>query len=84
MKIALHSLYWCMKYLLIIVGLLYSLNGFAQRYLTDDFPVLDSIIGSSYGTAIDYESNIQDLLFDFYEPSGDILEKRPLIMMNYE
>lgn len=53
---------------------------YGQRYLTDDFPVLDSIIGGIYGTAVDYQSNNQDLLFDFYEPANDSELKRPLLI----
>lgn len=60
--------------------MIYCINCFSQRYLTDDYLVLDSIIGGTYGTALDYQSNTQNLLFDFYEPANDTLTKRPLII----
>lgn len=69
-----------MKAFTTLIALLFSLNGFSQRYLTDQFPVLDSTIGGIYGTAIDYQSNSQDLLFDFYEPANDTVSERPLVI----
>lgn len=68
------------KSIFIILALLYFFNGYSQRYLTDDFLVLDSIIGGIYGTATDYQLNQQNLLFDFYEPANDTLNLRPLII----
>lgn len=69
-----------MKVVALLLVLLSSYNGFTQRYLTDEFPVLDSIIGGIYGTAINYQSNSQNLLFDFYKPANDVNSNRPLII----
>ncbi|MFK8037918.1 MAG: T9SS type A sorting domain-containing protein [Crocinitomicaceae bacterium] len=69
-----------MKILISILAALLSLNGMSQRYLMDEFPILDSIIGGTYGSSIDYQSNTQNLLFDFYEPLNDTATKRPLII----
>ena len=69
-----------MKKFLTLLALASCLTSYGQRYLTDEFSALDSIIGGIYGTAIDYQSNDQDLLFDFYEPANDTLAKRPLII----
>lgn len=57
-----------------------SLTGYSQRYLTDDYPQLDSIIGYTYGTALNYQGVNQNLLFDFYEPSNDNITDRPLVI----
>lgn len=68
------------KIVTLLFVFIFCFNIYSQRYLTDDYLVLDSIIGGSYGTAVDYQSNNQNLLFDFYEPANDILTKRPLII----
>lgn len=60
--------------------MLLYLTGYSQRYLTDDYPQLDSIIGSTYGTALNSQGVNQNLLFDFYEPSNDNITNRPLII----
>lgn len=64
----------------LIFTLFFYFNSAGQRYLTDDYPNLDSIIGGTYGTSTDYQLNTQNLLFDFYEPKNDILTERPLII----
>lgn len=70
-----------MKFILLLITTsIICLNSYAQRYLTPIFPVLDSTIGGIYGTAINNQAVNQDLLFDFYEPSGDTLLQRPLII----
>lgn len=69
-----------MKKLVLLTLLLFSLSGYSQRYLTDDYPQLDSIIGSTYGTALNYQGISQNLLFDFYEPANDNISNRPLII----
>lgn len=53
---------------------------FSQRYITDEFPLLDSLIGGTYGEAVNYLGENQDLLYDFYAPKDDDLDKRPLII----
>lgn len=69
-----------MKSSLILVLLFCSIQLNSQRYLTDVFSSLDSVIGGVYGTSVDYMSNTQNLLFDFYEPASDTLTKRPLLI----
>jgi DUF1680 family protein/pimeloyl-ACP methyl ester carboxylesterase len=53
----------------------------AQRYLADSFPSVDSIPNISYGSAPTYQQKTQNLLLDFYEPHGDKLTKRPLMVI---
>ncbi|MEN8793182.1 MAG: hypothetical protein ABF294_01850 [Flavobacteriales bacterium] len=60
---------------------LLSVKSFAQRYLT---PVFSSTTVSSniqYGSSTNYRGNTQNLLLDFYEPTGDIATERPLVIM---
>lgn len=52
----------------------------AQRYLTNQFTQVDSIVNISYGSAPDYLGATQTLLLDFFQPNGDLLTKRPLII----
>lgn len=69
-----------MRKLITITLLLSSLTAYSQRYLTDDYAQLDSVIGGVYGTASDYQNITQNLLFDFYEPAHDNITNRPLII----
>lgn len=69
-----------MKKFIILILLFFSINTYAQRYLTSDFTELDSIIGGTYGNAVNYLGNNQDLIFDFYAPGHDTIQKRPLII----
>lgn len=69
-----------MRKLIAITLLLSSLAAYSQRYLTDDYVQLDSVIGGIYGTASDYQNVTQNLLFDFYEPAHDNITKRPLVI----
>lgn len=57
-----------------------NFNTYAQRYLTYVFTDLDSIIGGTYGNAVNHLGNNQNLLFDFYAPTLDPIPKRPLII----
>lgn len=66
--------------IILFILLINTINSYGQRYLTDDFPVIDSIIGGIYGTAVNYQLNNQNLLFDFYEPASDVLTERPLLI----
>lgn len=63
-----------------------------QRYIDDLFSVTTTSNMGPYGTAdalngpfYTNQSNTspQDLFFDFYEPTGDTLSKRPLIIMAF-
>lgn len=65
--------------LLVILSLISSKSS-AQRYLDHTFTSVDSVIGEIYGTATNYKAEEQNLLFDFYSPSGDTISKRPLLI----
>lgn len=69
-----------MRKTLLILILILTTNTYAQRYLTFVYPQVDSIIGGVYGTANNYLSVNQNLLFDFYSPYLDTAQKRPLII----
>lgn len=69
-----------MRKLISFILMFFCLSGYSQRYLTNDFPKLDSIIGGTYGTAPDYQGVPQNLHFDFYGPADDNNSKRPLII----
>ncbi len=71
-----------MKFLPFFIAVLFSCNCSAQRFLTEQFDNLDSTIAGVYGTAIDYQSNTQDLLYDIYAPhkDDDPMDARPLII----
>jgi len=57
-----------------------SLSSFAQRYKDKIFTTVDTTKDVKYGAAMNVAGQMQDLLLDFYEPTGDLLEKRPLII----
>jgi acetyl esterase/lipase len=67
-----------MRKTIAFIFLMHSLS--AQRYLKSVFPDVDVKIAQNYGTALDYRNNSQNLLFDFYSPKNDTLQKRPLII----
>ncbi len=56
----------------------------AQRYLTEVFSEVEVTSNVIYGqnyTVITGTPNMQPLALDFYEPAGDVLEERPLIIV---
>lgn len=63
----------------LLISLLLNIS-FAQRYKTKIFTSADTTFDITYGAAKDYQGVNQDLKLDFFEPSGDVLEKRPLII----
>ncbi len=69
-----------MKAFLFSILFLASSYLFSQRYLTFVYSQIDSVIGASYGNASNYMSVNQSLEFDFYSPSLDTCQKRPLII----
>lgn len=69
-----------MRYLFLLAFFFSSIHLYSQRFLTYEFPQLDSIIGGTYGTAVNYLGENQNLLFDFYAPQDDPGTKRPLII----
>jgi len=56
------------------------INCYAQRYLQPVFSTIDSTLDIVYGSAVNYQGINEVLKLDFYEPSGDIETKRPLII----
>ncbi len=69
-----------MKHIFLIFFLGITTSAFPQRYQTFVYPQVDSIIAGVYGTAPDYLSVNQDLLFDLYSPNLDTAQQRPLII----
>lgn len=69
-----------MKKVIILILFFINFETYAQRYVTDVFTKLDSIIGGTYGNAINYLGNNQNLLFDFYAPGLDTIPQKPLII----
>jgi acetyl esterase/lipase len=70
-----------MKKLVVLLFFISTISyTYAQRYLTYVYPEIDSIIGGTFGTAINHLGDTQNLLFDFYSPSSDTAQKRPLII----
>ena len=59
---------------------LLSVKSFAQRYLTPVFSSTTVSINIQYGSSTNYRGNTQNLLLDFYEPTGDIATERPLVI----
>ncbi len=51
------------------------------RYVWEIFSSVNSIPDIQYGANDDYEGNSQDLFVDFYEPTGDTLAERPLVIL---
>lgn len=68
------------NYAIIIALLLWSLQTKAQRYLTNQFTQVDSIVNIVYGNANNYLGVPEQLKLDFFQPNGDVLTKRPLII----
>lgn len=52
----------------------------AQRYLSPIFSGVNSILNIQYGTNTNYKGLTTNLELDFYEPQGDTLSQRPLII----
>ncbi|MEO6305325.1 MAG: T9SS type A sorting domain-containing protein [Bacteroidia bacterium] len=58
----------------------YSFSSYCQRYLNPVFPSVNYSLNISYGNAVNIFSVNQSLLLDFFEPFGDTVSKRPLIL----
>lgn len=78
------------KQLLFLLLFHFILSGFAQqcnslRYQDTIFHNVTVTSGIYFGTATPFGvlAQPQDLLFDFYEPTGDTLTKRPLIVFQF-
>jgi len=66
-------------FLTFVIGLIFS-NLYSQRFLNPVFSTVTTIPGIIYGNALNVNNISQNLLLDFYEPSGDTMAKRPLII----
>ena len=51
------------------------------RYVWEIFSDVDKTPNILYGSNLDYEGNSIDLYVDFFEPSGDALATRPLVIL---
>lgn len=51
-----------------------------NRYLNDVYPKLNITTDVQFGESTTIGGNVKTLFMDIYEPSGDIAEKRPLIV----
>jgi para-nitrobenzyl esterase len=75
------------KYLLLLLSVALSQFAEAQtgcgngRYQTDIFATVDVTSDITYGQNITLQNQNQVLKLDFYEPQGDILPARPLVIM---
>ena len=52
-----------------------------NRYSTEVFSSVQISYDNIYGESINSEGDTVILLFDYYEPSGDSVEKRPLLIL---
>jgi acetyl esterase/lipase len=52
----------------------------AQRYLNPVFTNVNVYSNITYGAAINIQSQVQTLVLDFYEPNGDTILNRPLLI----
>ena len=74
-----------MKFILPVVLFSLSIRLTAQcdgtRYLNFVFPDTYSTVDVQYGSNINYQGASESLLMDVYEPTGDALDNRPLVIM---
>ena len=54
-----------------------------SRYLTNTFASVKVTQGQSYGSNITYAGINKQLFMDVYEPEGDVLDERPLIVLAF-
>jgi acetyl esterase/lipase len=64
----------------IIVALFFVCTLSAQRYLNPLFSNVNVYSNITYGAAINIQSQVQTLVLDFYEPNGDSVLTRPLLI----
>jgi acetyl esterase/lipase len=69
-----------MKNILLLVCILFQLQTFGQRYSKAVFANVTNSNNIQYGQANNYLGLNTNLLLDFYQPSGDTILKRPLIV----
>lgn len=51
-----------------------------QRYLHPVFAAVDILPDQQYGSAVNYRGQVENLFLDFYQPRGDTLSQRPLVI----
>lgn len=76
-----------MKHFTLILGIFYAFSAFGQTTSTcdggrfyDELYQVDVTSNIEYGQNNNFSGQNQKLRFNFYEPQGDTLEKRPLII----
>jgi poly(3-hydroxybutyrate) depolymerase len=76
-----------MKHFTLILGMFYAISAFGQTTSTcdggrfyDELYQVDVTTNVEYGQNTNFSGQNQKLRFNFYEPQGDTLEKRPLII----
>ena len=57
-----------------------AINTYGQRFLYPVFTTVNITSNITYGNALNYKNQNQVLKLDFYEPTGDTVNKRPLII----
>ena len=71
--------------LIFLFFILHQNNSFAQcsggRYISQIFSAYDSTMNIQYGSNVKVNGSNQNLLLDIYQPSGDVLPERPLIII---
>lgn len=69
-----------LKVVVLLIVLQFSSASFAQRFLNRVFDEVDVTTDIIYGNAENYLGDSEDLRLDFYEPQGDAIAYRPLII----
>jgi acetyl esterase/lipase len=64
----------------IIVGFFLQSAAFSQRYLEPVFGKVNKTSDIKYGSAINQKGVEQDLMLDIYQPEGDTIKSRPLVI----
>ncbi len=64
-----------------LLALLFATQAFGQRYLTEVFPNVNVSSDLVYGSAPAWTSFNVDLKLDIYQPAGDVLSQRPLMVL---
>jgi hypothetical protein len=72
------------NFLLVILAIACTSTLFGQRYLTPQFSTVKVTKNVKYGANLGYNSSFlssEDLLMDVYEPDGDTVTNRPVIIL---
>jgi hypothetical protein len=74
------------NFLLVILAIACTSTLFGQRYLTPQFSTVKVTKNVKYGANLGYNSSFlssEDLLMDVYEPDGDTVTNRPVIILGH-